>query len=124
MAKFYIEKLKELAPTVLFYTIILIVIKKFGFNLSYFLLFIVSMNIITGLYKKNSFKNIFRSCIRSVVFMLIFFTIIGYLGKYGWIGFVLIMVYFLIHRMFFAKYNYFKALEDIERQLFDGKTKL
>jgi len=122
MAKYYIETLKKIAPGLIFYTIILIVARVYGFNLTYFLLFIISMNIITGLYNKKPLKQIIRSCIRAVVFMLIFFTVIGYLGKYGWIGFWLIIGYYLIHRMFFAEYTFFDGMKDIEKQMFDGKT--
>ena len=117
------KMLKGVLPSISITIFILIVVSIFGFNLIYFLGSLALYQLVTGIYKRVSFKLIIKGIIKTSIIITIMIYTFKWLGAYGIIGFIVMILALALYKAFFSKYNVFMMMDDTEIMLFGDTIK-
>lgn len=72
-------------------------------------------------YKKLPLKDIIKGLIKTFIYIYIFYTVIHWLGKFGTLGVIIIIVGIALWRVIKNRVMYMEAIRTIETMLY-GKT--
>lgn len=126
--KTLIKQIKIVVPIILYLIVLLITIRLYPVKaLHTLLLIILTFAISMKLYKdiKNraspNLKNYANSILKTALIVSLFYVLLHWLGGYGVLGLILIVIVYVVYRLVKGRKQYVDAMRTVETMTF-GKT--